>query len=346
MILIYNVGLLFFFVKSRKAFLFQLYYIYATIISITKNQFVLEKYIFIGGGKRGFLLAKKLVENKKNPEQAFILEEDKHEVDVYSDKVYELFKNCKRVRVTKKLNEEDYLSIQSDNYSFAIVCGWRTIINLDKIEHCFKIGLLAAHDSLLPKYRGFAPTNWAMINGEKECGVSIFKVNNGEVDSGPVYYQESCLIDSSDTINEVMTKVTDSTIKGYLHLIDNLSNVVPFIQNETEASYTCKRSPLDGEVDWNNPSIVIYNLIRALSIPYPNAFSFYKSEKIYISKAKLGRNNVKLFQGKVVGKVIGIYTDSIEILCDTGTIEILEIRDEASNIIPFNQFQSITQKLG
>ena len=306
----------------------------------------MEKFIFIGGGRRGFLLAKSLVENGSFPEQAYILQEDKHEVEVYNDKVYDLFKNCKRVRVTKQLNEEDYLSIQTDNYSFAIVCGWRTIIKLDKIDGCFKVGLLAAHDSLLPKYRGFAPTNWAMINGEKKCGVSIFKINNGEVDSGNVYYQESCTIDSSDTINDVMTKVTDITIKGYLNLIDNLSMVIPFDQDESEATYTCKRSPLDGEIDWNQQSTIIYNLIRALSIPYPNAFSFYKSEKIYISKAKIGRNNGKLFTGKIIGKVIGIYADSIEILCSKGTIEILEIRDENFKIVPFSKFKSITQKLG
>lgn len=306
----------------------------------------MEKFVFIGGGSRGYELAEKLVKEGLFPKHAFILKEDDHELEIFSDKIFALFKNTSSVEITKKLDEENYKLICSSSYSFGIVCGWRTIIKLSIIQDSFKYGLLAAHDSLLPKYRGFAPTNWAIINGENECGVSIFKISKGEVDSGDIFFQEKCTISPDDTINDVMKKVTASTINGYLRLFKDIHNVKPQIQDESKATYTCKRGPNDGLINWNESSLTVHNLVRGLALPYPNAFTFYNGVKIFVSRARIGKNNDKVFVGKINGKILSITSEYVEVLCDKGTIEILEIRNEKMEILPLSTFKSITHTLG
>ena len=306
-------------------------------------------FIFIGGTYRGYKLLESLIELNFKPEYVIILKEDEHEVSKYSTNITELVINNEiKFVVKKKLDQLDFDIINSKIWDFALVCGWRTIIpiNLDKQ---FRYGFLAAHDSLLPKYRGFSPLNWAMINGENETGVTLFRINDGEVDSGDVLLKEVVRINDYDYINDIYDKITQKTIKICLELFTKfLNNELNFTkQIEEDATYTCKRSPLDGKIDWNKRSQDVFNLIRAITHPYPGAFCSYNGETYHIRKASLGENNLKNYAGRIAGKVISIKDDYIEVMCKEGTINIYLWENKRKSIIcvPSQKIHSITAVL-
>jgi len=302
----------------------------------------LRSYIFIGGAKRGYELIKNLIENYNPPSFAFVQKEDNHEEADFSSLIENLTGTEGNCKITKKLSEEDYKLISSSNYDFCVVCGWRTIIKLDKISTYFKYGVLAAHDSLLPLYRGFAPTNWAIINGEKYCGVSIFKINDGEVDSGEIYSQKSVLIEDDDDINSVMVKVTQATVDGYHDIFDNIECIEPVHQNDELATYTCKRCPDDGEINWDKSSVEVYNLIRALIPPYPASYTYFSGDKLFVNSAKIGVFNDRVFVGRIPGKVISINENGIEVMCGKGTVLISEVIYKGEKMLPNKIVKSIT----
>jgi methionyl-tRNA formyltransferase len=111
-------------------------------------------------------------------------------------------------------------------------------------------------------------------------------------------------------------------MKMFLKFFENYINksVKLTAQDESKATYTCKRNPEDGRINWNQKSIKIYNLIRAVSHPYPGAFCFYNNVRYKIVKAVIGKNNIKKFSGAIPGRIFRINKNGIEVLCEEGTI--------------------------
>jgi methionyl-tRNA formyltransferase len=138
----------------------------------------------------------------------------------------------------------------------------------------------------------------------------------------------------------------DASIDLYLKFFDDLeSNTVTFTeQNEANATYTCRRIPEDGKINWSDSSANIYNLIRAVAFPYPGAFCYFNNVKFLISKARIGDLNSKIYSGRIAGRVIRIDDDGAEILCGTGTIKILEWKNTDSESVtnPNEDIKSIT----
>ena len=293
------------------------------------------KYIFIGGTYRGFKVLESLINIGEKPDYCFFLKEDEHEENKYSTKLSELAKS-KNIPfiVKKKICESDYPIFQESDRDFAIVCGWRTLID-NKFSKNFKLGILVAHDSLLPKYRGFAPLNWCIINGEKTTGVTLFKINDEVVDSGEILGQNTVYISPTDYAIDVYEKITEATVnlvKGFV--IGYEKGKFSFTkQNDLEATYTCKRMPEDGKIDWNKSSKEVYNLIRGLAHPYPGAFVYYNNEEYRIRRAELGESNDYLYTGNIPGRIIKISDKGVEVLCNKGTILITEWEPKKSNII-------------
>ncbi len=186
--------------------------------------------------------------------------------------------------------------------------SWRYLVSAQVYESA-TCGAYVLHDSLLPKYRGFAPTVWAMINGESETGVTLFKVVD-EVDAGDIIDQRAVPIAATDTIDVVMEKVTqtylDLTTRNFASLIDGTVQSVP--QNHQEATFTCKWTPEDSLIHWGNSSQSIYNLIRASTHPYPGAYSYLEGRKLIIWSAEL-QSNPRQYVARVPGRVVEIHRD-------------------------------------
>lgn len=186
------------------------------------------------------------------------------------------------------------------------------------------------HGSLLPKYRGRTPHVWAIINNEKEAGITGHLISDG-CDEGAIVYQKKIMIDENMTgadllkiyeeiypiaINEIIGKVKNETLN-------------PIVQNHSAATYFGKRTPEDGAIDWNWQKERIKNWVRALSKPYPGAFSFIDGKKVIINKVEFidfGFSDTDLN-----GKIINVNQNLI-VKTQNGAIEIIDFETE-DNIV-------------
>jgi methionyl-tRNA formyltransferase len=306
-------------------------------------------YVFIGGTYRGYRLMQRLLDAGYAPDHAFVLKEDQHETSQYSGALAKLMEDASiPYRVTQKLNRADEEVIRRKTRSFAVVCGWRTLID-PSLSRCFELGMVAAHDSLLPKYRGFAPLNWAMINGERETGVTLFLINDGETDSGDVISQASTMVGPDEYAISVYERVTSFTIDLYLDLFRAYTTGTISLrkQDDSLATYTCKRTPADGRIDWNTTSSSAWNLIRGLAPPYPGAYCFLGVDRYIITKAGRGPSDAKVFAGCIPGRVLRTGAGWIEVLCGKGSIKIAEWQHADTRLVstPDEQVRSITTTL-
>lgn len=181
--------------------------------------------------------------------------------------------------------------------------SWRYLVPAEVYSHA-RLGSFVLHDSLLPKYRGFAPTVWSIINGEKETGVTLFRTTD-DVDAGDIVEQRRIAIADTDTIADVMERVTETYLdiveQEFASLLDGSATSYP--QNHEDATYTCKWTPADSYIEWEKDATSIYNLIRATSWPYPGAYTFLEGRKLVIWSAELPempRNYVSRVPGRVV----------------------------------------------
>ncbi len=198
-----------------------------------------------------------------------------------------------------------------------------------------RYGAINLHGSLLPKYRGRAPVNWAILNGEKYTGVTLHYMVE-KADAGDIIAQRQVKIDFYDTAKTLFGKLqkeAEILLEETLPLIKQ-NKVKPIKQNEKEATYFGKRSKEDGLIDFNKSAMEIYNLIRAVTKPYPGAFTYYKSEELIIWWALPTQKNLNKREIRVENGMVYIGTGE-------GSLELHEIeykgkiyrKEEISNIL-------------
>jgi UDP-4-amino-4-deoxy-L-arabinose formyltransferase/UDP-glucuronic acid dehydrogenase (UDP-4-keto-hexauronic acid decarboxylating) len=148
-------------------------------------------------------------------------------------------------------------------------------------------GCLNLHGSLLPGYRGRAPANWALVNGETETGVTLHYMTD-RPDAGDIVCQAPVAIapdDTGETLNGKLAAAAARMLDEYLPQIKG-GTAPRAPQDESKASYFGRRGPADGEIDWTQDSVRIANLVRAVTRPYPGAFSHTVKEKLIIWEAE------------------------------------------------------------
>jgi UDP-4-amino-4-deoxy-L-arabinose formyltransferase/UDP-glucuronic acid dehydrogenase (UDP-4-keto-hexauronic acid decarboxylating) len=146
-------------------------------------------------------------------------------------------------------------------------------------------GCLNLHGSLLPKYRGRAPVNWVLINGEQETGVTLHYMTD-KADAGDIVCQRRVAISHDATaleLNRKLVKAAREMLDACLPLLQ--AGKAPRLpQNHGEASYFGRRHPADGEIDWQKTSQDIHNLVRAVTRPYPGAFTYRGQKRLILWK--------------------------------------------------------------
>jgi methionyl-tRNA formyltransferase len=159
-------------------------------------------------------------------------------------------------------------------------------------------GTINLHGSLLPQYRGAAPINWAIINGEKESGVSTFFLKQ-EIDTGDILFSEKVKIDEKDTAGDLHDKLMIVGASLLLKTVKAIeSSDYKEIPQEIKKGETLKLAPKifkeDCQIDWNQPVIHIYNHIRGLS-PYPASFCLFqgKTLKIFQAEAEYSKHTLE-----------------------------------------------------
>ena len=172
-----------------------------------------------------------------------------------------------------------------------LVLGWYYMLPRE-VRHKAALGCMGVHASLLPKYRGWAPISWAIINGETETGISLFHLED-EVDSGDIVAQKGFAIDHEDTCASVYEKAVEASIRVLRECLPQIAagQAPRVVQNADEASYFPRRWPEDGLIDWTMSAKEIHDFIRAQTKPYPGAFTYVDGKKVTIWDADVAEDD-------------------------------------------------------
>ncbi len=145
------------------------------------------------------------------------------------------------------------------------------------------LGAINLHGSLLPKYRGRSPVNWVLINGETETGVTLHHMTE-KADAGDIIAQRSVSIAFEDTALTLYHRVAQAGLELFRATLPLIkAGVAPRMpQDPRKATYYGGRRPEDGKIEWAKSALTLYNLIRAVTSPYPGAFTCYRGRRLYI----------------------------------------------------------------
>ena len=192
------------------------------------------------------------------------------------------------------------------------------------------------HGSLLPKYKGRTPHVWAIINNEKETGITSHIMTEG-CDEGAIIYQERIPIDSEATGAELLQIFNNrypEVINKVLKVVES-ENVVASKQDSSKATYFGKRTPLDGKINWNWQKEQIRNWVRAQARPYPGAFTFCGQCKIIVHR--VAYDELGFHQNDLNGKIIGVEDDEIVVKTSNGALRLLDIEVSESIIFKIGE---------
>jgi len=214
-------------------------------------------------------------------------------------------------------------AIEESRPHCTVVSSYDRILGPRILDRCKFVNV---HYAALPRYRGRANVNWAILNREPETAITIHAIAPG-LDDGNILFQRAIPIGPDDTatdiygaLNEIQREVLGETVTRYL---DGFPGVP---QNESESTYGCSRVPADGEIDWSESTDHIYALIRALSPPYPGAYSYLEARRITIVSASPVRDG-RRYAGRIPGRVVGRSKASgyVDVLTGDGTLRIQEV---------------------
>lgn len=164
-----------------------------------------------------------------------------------------------------------------------------------------KKGAFNLHGSLLPQYRGRAPANWVLVNGETETGVTLHRMVK-RADAGPILAQQKVVIDRTDTGLTLHAKLRDAATSLLRDALPQLAQgkLAETAQDETKATYFGRRTAADGKLDWKKPAEELFNLVRAVTQPYPGAFCAVGEHKLIVWHAEVVKGNEGLAPGRVI----------------------------------------------
>ncbi|MDO5156762.1 MAG: methionyl-tRNA formyltransferase [Eubacteriales bacterium] len=246
----------------------------------------MKRVAFIGSKELGFSVLKKLFQLNSESIVACITYDDRDDTRSYYDE-YCSFCEKEKIPIFILSKAREMNKVISDiKPDLCFVLGWYYLIDQEVIDSV-PMGFIGVHNSLLPKYRGFAPLVWTMINGEKKAGFSLFSFTD-KMDEGDIWATGEVEIASDDYISDVIEKIN----KELLNVLDEVyllilqDEIKPYKQKNEDPSYGAKRIEEDGLINWNMSATKVYDFIRAQSIPYPGAYTYFNGKKITVWKAK------------------------------------------------------------
>jgi len=178
--------------------------------------------------------------------------------------------------------------------NFALVCGWYHYLPVI-VRQRFKFGCAGIHASLLPKFRGGAPLNWALLCNATQTGVSLYEITD-QLDAGGIYGQSRFPIGPQATILDLINRSEQATLNLIEKYIPKISTgrLKPRAQKDIP-TYALQRTPDDAEISWRRSAREIDCLIRASGRPYAGAYSYLNGKKIIIWASRLCLNHSRVF---------------------------------------------------
>jgi methionyl-tRNA formyltransferase len=217
-------------------------------------------------------------------------------------------------------NREEKVSLPACMYRLAI--SWRWLLSNEEKK------LIVVHDSLLPKYRGFNPLVTALIQGDKEIGVTALWATD-EMDAGDIICQSSISIDYPITIAEAIQKITDCYKQVIVFILETLlaNKALPFLpQDIAKVSYSLWRDEEDYHIRWHQPADQIKRMIDAKGFPYAGAFSMVGGEKLRIFSVEEIEDITII--NRDCGKTLKLVNGKPVVVCGSGLLLLKEVKDK------------------
>ncbi|KTS17025.1 UDP-4-amino-4-deoxy-L-arabinose formyltransferase [Pantoea dispersa] len=208
----------------------------------------------------------------------------------------------------------------------------------DTILNCARVGAFNLHGSLLPKYRGRAPLNWVLVNGETETGVTLHRMVK-RADAGDIVAQQRVAIDPQDnalTLHRKLVACAGQLLEGALPPMKR-GEIAATPQNDAEATVVGRRTPEDGRINWELPAAKVNNLVRAVTDPWPGAFAYAGTVKFVVWKGRVHQDAPCAKPGTVLS------VEPFLIACGEGALEV--VTGQSDNGVYMNGSQ-LAQSLG
>jgi methionyl-tRNA formyltransferase len=246
-------------------------------------------------------------------------------------KVYAQERGIEVFQPEKLKTQETYELIKNLNPDLIIVVAYGKILPKNIIEFP-KYGCINVHGSLLPKYRGAAPIQWSIINGDKLTGITTMFMDEG-LDTGDILLQSKVFINDSETSEDLKKRLSDVGAELLIKTLKKLEDgtLERIKQNDNEATLSPPLDKITGNIDWENPAEEIHNLIRG-SNPWPIAQTTLRGKLFKIYKSKVSTHH-SAYPGKVVA------TNPLIIGCGKNTsLELIEVQIEGKKRMPASDF--------
>lgn len=246
-------------------------------------------------------------------------------------KKYSLEKKI-RILQPEKLKDPEFVStLRAISPDLIVVVAFRILPS--EVFKLPPLGTFNLHASLLPKYRGAAPINWAIINGEKETGVTTFFIEES-VDTGNIILQARVPIGENETAGELHDKLAEIGAEIVLHTVRliEMGKVQPKPQDNSMATPAPKIFKENCRIDWNKSATDIHNLVRGLS-PSPGAFTYYDDKVLKIYRTLPHNQQSNQEPGTIV-----MAEKKLIVATNSGDIEILELQLEGKRKLTAEEF--------
>ncbi len=241
------------------------------------------KIIVLGYHNIGCRCLEYLIEQKENVVAVFT-HKDNSDENVFFDSMAETAESGGILHYTpENINRPEWISLIKKLAPDIIFSFYYRNMIPREIVSIPRLGAINLHGSLLPKYRGRCPVNWVIVNGEKETGVTLHYMVD-KPDAGDIIAQGKIPILFTDTAYTLHKKMEKEAVV----VLDKAWDLIKAGRNEripqdlSGGSYYGGRRPDDGKIDWNRGSLEIYNLVRAVTHPWPGAFCFFRNQKMFI----------------------------------------------------------------
>ena len=237
----------------------------------------------------------------------------KYDIPIYYPKSY-------------SLNQKEELDFfQHHSFDLLLLGGWQRLIP-NNILSTLNIGGIGVHGSseMLPKGRGRSPVNWSLIEGKTRYILQLFLMTPG-IDDGDIIDYQTFDINKWDTCRTIYYKISIVQKRKLLELIPKiLKNNFNRTPQTGDPTYYPKRTPDDGLINWNQTSEKLHDFIRAITEPYPGAFSYLDDKKIKIWKAQPFDNKITYNQNKI-GQIVEIFSSGdFVVKCELGSLLVTE----------------------
>lgn len=236
-------------------------------------------------------------------------------------KICALENNLKVIQPLKIREKEMVDIIKNQDPDLIVVVAFGQILTQEILE-IPKYGCINVHGSLLPKYRGAAPINWAIIKGEEKTGITTMQMDVG-LDTGDILLKDEVFIKEHETAGELYKRLSEvgaNTLKRTIeHLLEKKLN--PIKQNDQESNYASMMDKNLGQVNWDLNSKDVNNLIRGVN-PWPGAYTFYEGQKMKIWKSRVIKEESK----GISAKILKVDEEGILVSCNDYCVLIEEIQ--------------------